>query len=154
MLSFYFTVRRFGEEHTTILTGERLTPEHHSPARFRLDDRSRDLTGMTEVEILHPEIVEDSPPINVFPARQEAEKQAPKVKPAPVSIPKIEPVDQLQMTLDFSKPEPAPEPAPEPVAAVAEVSDEDGEFLRLCRHLQIELYGEGWVRYRQEMRNV
>lgn len=103
MTSFFFTIQRFLDNHELILTGEQLTPDFHFPARFRLDERSRKLTGMTEVEVLNLEIVEDSPPVNVFDARQEAEKQAPKPvsappKPSPAQIER-----QIQMTLSLTQ---------------------------------------------------
>lgn len=145
MTSFFFTIRRFLDNHELILTGEQLTPDFHFPARFRLDERSRKLTGLNEVEILNLEIVEDSPPVNVFDARQEAEKQAPKPVSAPPKrkpkpVPKPAPVEQIQMTLDFAAPSTEiTAPAPEPFTA------------QELRDLQIACYGEQQVRYREEM---
>ena len=61
MKSFYFTLTRLMTSQEVILTGEQLTPDFQSPVRFRLDDRSRALAGVNEVEVFHPEIVEDCP---------------------------------------------------------------------------------------------
>ena len=166
MKSFFFKICRCLDIHELILTGEQLTPDFQLPARFRLDERSCELTGMTEVEVLNLEIVEDSPPVNVFDARKESEKQAPK---APVEKPKRKPTpvaQQIQMTLNFSAPateiaEPTPEPpVPTPPTSLTSptsptlphrFSVEDRAFLRELRDLQIACYGEGWVRYREEM---
>ena len=139
-MSFYFTLVRRLNPQEVILTGERLTPEFQIPARFRLDDRSRALTGMNEVEVLNLEIVEDSPPANVFTARQVADTQAPVSKPKrkpkpkpPVAVP--EPA-KTQLELDFTAP-------------VSRFTDEERKTLRMLREHQRTLYGEQWLTWRE-----
>ena len=142
MTAFYFTLVRRLNPQEVILTGERLTPESQIPARFRLDDRSRTLTGMDEVEVVNLEIVEDSPPVNVFNARQVADKQAPvskpksptvKPKPKPVALP--EPAE-TQLEFDFTAP-------------VSRFSETERKTLRMLREHQRTLYGEQWVAWRE-----
>jgi len=182
--SFYTTLRRNFTDMPVILTGERLTPDFQSPVTYRLDARSVALTGTETFEVLHPEIVEDSPAINVFNARQEAEKQAPrapKVKPKPTPEPEL----ATQLTLDFTAPTPTPAPE-KPTIPETEAEDrfifrattegwqntktgeiatpgirldaEDMKTLRKLREHQIALYGEQWVRqqdtYRREVLNA
>ena len=135
MTTFYFTLVRRLNPQEVILTGERLTPEFQTPARFRLDDQSRALTGSDEVEVLNLEIVEDSPPANVFTARQVADKQA-----APASKPKRKPKPpppvEAQLELDFTAP-------------VSRFSEEERQTLRMLREHQRALYGEQWIAWRQ-----
>ena len=139
MTTFYFTLVRRLNPQEVILTGERLTPECQIPARFRLDDRSRALTGSDEVEVLNLEIVEDSPPVNVFNARQVADKQAPVSKPKP---PKPKPPvvlpepTETQLEFDFTAP-------------VSRFSEEERKTLRMLREHQRTLYGEQWLAWRQ-----
>ena len=125
MKSFFFSMRRFLDVHELILTGEQLTPDFHLPARFRLDARSRKLTGMTEVEVLNLEIVEDSPPVNVFPARQEAEKQAPK----PVVKPKRKPKPINDRLHSVSHPNPYKDKSPACVIHAADMARKQAEIL-------------------------
>lgn len=161
--SFYTTLRRNFTDVPVILTGERLTPDCQSPVTYRLDARSVALTGTETFEVLHPEIVEDSPAINVFNARQEAEKQAPR---APKVKPKRTPEPELatQLTLDFTALTPSKEAeslkdfGPTEIFTSSEFTgvkpdekiptDADSATRRLLRQHQIQAYGEAWVRHR------